>query len=136
MPTVLNPAAFVGEIASWVSRAELPMLTRRAVALAALVFACANAGCYKWHNLRERTGNMSRFFSTSYDDPQANEKIARAEQLFTEQQYSKAQDLFKELADNTSNNKELAERARVHAGRVPPRPRGTTPRRWTPTTGC
>ena len=62
--------------------AELPMLPRRAIAIAALVFVSANAGCHKWHTLKERTTNMTRFFSTSYDDPQANEKMARAEQLF------------------------------------------------------
>ncbi|HUR55457.1 MAG TPA: tetratricopeptide repeat protein [Gemmataceae bacterium] len=92
--------------------AELPMLPRRAIALAALVFVSANTGCHKWHTLKERTSNMTRYFSTSYDDPQANEKMARAEQLFVEQQYPKAQDLFKELADNTRNNAHLAERAR------------------------
>ena len=92
--------------------AESPMPPRRAIALAALVFACANTGCYKWHQLKERTGNMSRFFSTSYDDPLATEKVARADRLFAEQQHAKAQDVFKELADNTANNAHLAEHAR------------------------
>jgi outer membrane protein assembly factor BamD (BamD/ComL family) len=89
-----------------------PPIPRRALAVAAVALVAANAGCHKWHTFKERAGNVGRLFSTSYDDPQANDKLARAEQLFAEQQHAKAQDLFKELADNTANNAVLAERAR------------------------
>jgi outer membrane protein assembly factor BamD (BamD/ComL family) len=90
---------------------ERPILPRRALLLV-VALVSANSGCHKWHNLKERAGNVTRFFNTSYDDPQANEKMARAEQMFAQQQYADAQPVFKELADNTRNNAELAERAR------------------------
>ena len=91
--------------------AERPILPRRALVLA-LALVSANTGCHKWHNLKERASGVSKFFNTSYDDPLADEKMARAEQHFSQQQYADAQTLFKELADNTRNKAELAERAR------------------------
>lgn len=93
------------------SSAKRPLLPRRALLLA-LACVSANTGCHKWHTLKERTGNMSRFFSTSYDDPQATDKLARAEQQFAQQQYADAQAAFKDLADNTRNPAELSEHAR------------------------
>ncbi|HEX4612416.1 MAG TPA: tetratricopeptide repeat protein, partial [Urbifossiella sp.] len=53
---------------------------------------------------------------SSYEDPQAEEKLAVAEALCAEGQYAAAADAFKKLADNTGNPATLAERARFMQG--------------------
>lgn len=81
-------------------------------ALVAAAVACAlSAGCQNIHALKTKL-NPARFVSSAYDDPHAEEKLAQADQLFTAGEYAKAQDIYKELADNTANNAVLAEHAR------------------------
>jgi tetratricopeptide (TPR) repeat protein len=85
---------------------------RLPVAAAAVAFALLPAGCHTWHSLKERAGNVAHLFTTSYEDPRAQEKLAKADALFNEGRYDKAQDAYKELADNTWNHRDLAEYAR------------------------
>src|SRR5437763_3582740 len=78
---------------------------------AALVLAALAPGCQSYRSFKERH-NLARLFNSSYDDPQAQAKFDNARQLFAEQKYDSARELFKELADNQSNNRDLAESAR------------------------
>jgi tetratricopeptide (TPR) repeat protein len=77
------------------------------------VFALLAPGCQTWQSFKARSANIrNTLFYSSYDDPQAGEKLAAAEQQFAEGQYAKAIDRFRELADNQGNPTDLAERAR------------------------
>jgi outer membrane protein assembly factor BamD (BamD/ComL family) len=78
---------------------------------AVVVCALAAPGCQTFRDTKTRLSNWHPF-SSSYDDPRANAKLAEAEQLFTAGKYVAARDIYKELADNTGNNAVLAERAR------------------------
>lgn len=80
--------------------------------LLAAAIACAFAGGCQGTNSFRGKFNPARWVSSNYEDPHADEKFARAQQLFQAEKYSQAQDLFKELADNTGNNAILAEEAR------------------------
>jgi outer membrane protein assembly factor BamD (BamD/ComL family) len=51
-------------------------------------------------------------FSSSYEDPKAEEKFARGQELYSEGNYDKAREIFRDIADNQSNPTDLAERAR------------------------
>ena len=82
----------------------------RALLAAAALLALA-PGCASYRSFKERH-NVAALFSSSYDDPRAQEKLAQAHELYAGQQYEPAQKLFKELADNKSNPAELAETAR------------------------
>ncbi|MDB5313738.1 MAG: bamD [Gemmataceae bacterium] len=84
---------------------------RRRVVAAVVACALLSPGCQTFQSLKTMGSNW-RPFSSSYDDPLAETKLADAERLFTEGQYEAAGKLFKELADNTGNNAILAERAR------------------------
>lgn len=84
---------------------------RSRVLLAAAALLVLAPGCASYRSFKERH-NLAALFSSSYDDPQAQAKLARAQELFADRQYEKAQDLFKELADNKSNSAEMAEAAR------------------------
>lgn len=85
---------------------------RTGVLVAAAVLLCA-PGCHTARNFKERVTNATApLFSSHYDDPRAEEKLAAAEQLFKEQQYDKARSEFRTLADNQGNPAALAERAR------------------------
>ena len=85
---------------------------RRMQLLAAAVACLALApGCQTMHEIKAKASGW-RPFSSAYDDPKADEKLVEAQTLFDNAQYSKAQSLFKELADNTGNSATLAEQAR------------------------
>jgi len=79
-----------------------------AVAVACLALA---PGCQTCRDIKTKASNW-RPFSSAYDDPKAEQKLADAQRLFDEGQYAKACTGFKELADNTGNNAMLAEQAR------------------------
>ncbi len=86
--------------------------SRRMQLLAATVACLGLApGCQTMHDIKSKASNW-RPFSSAYDDPRADEKMAQAQELFDNAQYSKSQSLFKELADNTGNSATLAEQAR------------------------
>ena len=78
---------------------------------AALVLVALAPGCQSYRSFKERH-NLARLFNSSFDDPHAQEKFAKGQQLFAEQKYDSAREVFKELADNQSNNRDLAENAR------------------------
>jgi tetratricopeptide (TPR) repeat protein len=81
-------------------------------AAAGLALALLGTGCASARSFKDRQQNFAKFFSSQYDDPKADEKVANAEQLFREGQYKAARAVFKELADNTGNSATLAEHAR------------------------
>jgi outer membrane protein assembly factor BamD (BamD/ComL family) len=83
----------------------------RLILAAAVACALSATGCTNFQSFRAKL-HPGRLFSSSYEDPLADEKLAQADQLFAAGQYAKAQDVYKELADNTANNAILAERAR------------------------
>src|SRR5581483_2533253 len=83
----------------------------RALLAAIAVLVVASSGCASYRSFKERH-SLARLFNSSYDDPQANDKFARAHQLYADRQYDEALKLFKELADNQSNSAELAETSR------------------------
>lgn len=86
--------------------------TRRIALLAAIVACLAFApGCTTARTIKQKASSW-RPFASSYDDPQADEKLAHAQELFDAGQYAKAHTLFKELADNTGNSATLAEHSR------------------------
>src|SRR5436305_14351161 len=87
-------------------------LRSRALVVAAAALVLASTGCTSYRSFKERH-NLARLFNSSYDDPQAQAKLAQAHQLFAEQHYEAAQKVFRELADNQSNPAEPAETARV-----------------------
>lgn len=85
---------------------------RRSRVLAAVVACLAFApGCQHFRTMKDQVHKL-HIFSSSYDDPLADQKLANAQQLFEQGQYAKACSVFKELADNTGNNAMLAEHAR------------------------
>lgn len=92
--------------------AERRVRVRHALTAAVVAWAAFGTGCHRWHTFTDRVGNMNRYFSSSYDDPKAEAKLAEAEQLFAAGDYDKAQGIFKELADNTGNSALLAEQSR------------------------
>lgn len=82
---------------------------RRLIVLAA-VAAVAAPGCQTAHALKDRVQNWR--WTSHYDDPDAEAKLAEADRLFEAGRYADAQEAYKKLADNTGNNAVLAEQAR------------------------
>ncbi len=68
-------------------------------------------GCQTVHSIKSKVANF-RPFSSAYDDPEADLKLARGQEQFERGDYSKAHNTFKDLADNTGNSATLAEQAR------------------------
>ena len=94
--------------------------TRRIALVAAAVALLTLApGCYAIKNIKNRVSTW-RPFTSSYDDPLANEKLAKAHEFYNTGEYSKAYKIFKELADNQGNSNSLAEEVAVDAGRIAP----------------
>ena len=88
--------------------------------LAAAVLAAAGllaSGCETLTQMRTSTYDAMRATLTStYYDPNAEAKLANAEQLYAEGKYRQAQSIFADLADNTRNPTLLAEKARFLEG--------------------
>jgi outer membrane protein assembly factor BamD (BamD/ComL family) len=82
------------------------------LATAGIALALLGTGCQTARSFKDRQANFAKLFSSQYDDPKAEEKLAKAEQLFLEKKYPEARAIFKELADNTGNSAQLAEHAR------------------------
>src|SRR5262245_268193 len=84
----------------------------RALALVAVALLLA-PGCHTARSFKERMNtSVAVLFNERYDDPMAEAKMAKAEELFTAGDYEKAQTQFRALADNQGNSAALAERAR------------------------
>ncbi|MBX3397996.1 MAG: hypothetical protein KF873_04575 [Gemmataceae bacterium] len=78
--------------------------------------ACAAAlgsGCTTVKSLKQKAQESTRgLVSKSYDDPQANERMAAAEKQYEAGEYTKVRGTFRELADNQLNPALLSEKAR------------------------
>ena len=86
--------------------------SRRIVGLFVASLLCAS-GCQTLGKIKDKTYNTARSLITkSYNDPRAEAKVAEAEELYNNQQYEKAQDIFADVAENTYNPVLLAEKAR------------------------
>lgn len=84
----------------------------RAAGVAALA-ALAAAGCQTFHDLKTKAYTAGRsMLTTSYDDPQAEQKVARAEELMAGGKHRDAEPLCRDVAANTYNPILLAEKAR------------------------
>jgi len=96
------------------SPAETTIRAARGRWVAVIVaFALLAPGCKTWGSFKERSQSIgTRLFDSGYEDSKVPEKLAQAQQLFSEGKYSDAQDLFRELADNQRNPTDLAEGAR------------------------
>jgi outer membrane protein assembly factor BamD (BamD/ComL family) len=76
-------------------------------------FAMLAPGCRTWQSFKDRTNNIrTTLFDSGYEDPRTGEKLANADQLFNDGLYSKAQEIYRDLADNHNNSTDLAEHAR------------------------
>ena len=96
------------------TRAEATILTARGrLLLAAAALAALAPGCRTWQSFKERTNTIrTALFDSGYDDPRATEKLASADDHFSAGDYKKAQELYRDLADNRNNPTDLAEQAR------------------------
>ena len=94
-----------------------PVSRRAAIALGVLVAAVLITGCNsatgKKKSLKDRFYDTVRSSVTNaYHDPEAEAKMANAEELFARENYSEAQKIYGDLADNTYNPAGMTEKAR------------------------
>jgi tetratricopeptide (TPR) repeat protein len=77
------------------------------------VLLAAATGCQTYSDFKKKAYDLTRSMMTnSYDDPHAEEKVARAEQLMANGEYHDAAKIFNDVAGNTYNPILLAEKAR------------------------
>jgi ferredoxin-NADP reductase len=94
------------------ARPPLPRLRTLLFAMAAVLPA---VGCQSVTKFKDGAyKSMRSLVTSSYHDPEAEAKLARAEELYAARDYKAAQDLFADLADNTYNPTMLAEKARFY----------------------
>lgn len=85
----------------------------RAVATAVLAAALAAPGCQSYGKFKENTyKSMRSVITSSYQDPEADAKMAKAEQLHAAGEFKDAAEIFDDIADNTYNPVLMAEKAR------------------------
>jgi outer membrane protein assembly factor BamD (BamD/ComL family) len=85
-------------------------LLPRATCLACLVLG---AGCASFRDFQDRLEDTRRTFTGSaYQDPEADAKMSRGDEMFQAGQYPEARRIFSRLAENTHNPVLLAEKAR------------------------
>ncbi len=93
---------------------------RTAIARLPLVFAVVGplaAGCQSLQHAQDKAYTAARSLVTStYHDPAAEQKLAKADDLFAAGHFKDAQDTYADLADNTKNPVLLAEKARYFEG--------------------
>ncbi len=90
-----------------------PLFALRGVGVALAAAALAPAGCETLGKMRTSTYNAMRsVLTSSYHDPDAETKMAKAEELYKAGDYKAAEVIFGDLADNTYNPVLLAEKAR------------------------
>lgn len=83
------------------------------VGLILTVVTAFSGGCDGLKSFRNKSYSAVRSIITdSYHDPEAEAKMATAEQLFAEGRYQEAQAAFADIADNTYNPVLMAEKAR------------------------
>jgi TolA-binding protein len=101
------------------------MIAARVVAV--LAAALTALGCHSLDSFKKKAYSTARsMITTSYDDPQAEAKIAEAEELMAAGRYKEAESLCRDVAANTYNPILLAEKARFleaeclrHQGKYP-----------------
>jgi outer membrane protein assembly factor BamD (BamD/ComL family) len=72
-----------------------------------------SAGCHSLGSMKKNlSAKTQEWLYSSYDDPKADAKQAEADRLFTEGKYSDARPVYRELANNNLNPKEMVERCR------------------------
>lgn len=85
----------------------------RVGSIAALVLGIGAVGCGSFRDFKDRMTETGRTFTgSSYQDPEADLKMARAEEQFNDGRHSEARRAFARLAENTHNPVLLAEKAR------------------------
>ncbi|HSQ55804.1 MAG TPA: tetratricopeptide repeat protein [Gemmata sp.] len=95
------------------ARAATDRIVRGRSMLALVAFALLAPGCKTWQSFKERTNSIRTALTESgYDDPRAQEKLERADELFNQQNYPKAQEVYRDITDNRNNPADLAEIAR------------------------
>lgn len=78
-----------------------------------LLAALAAAGCHSISAAKKKAIETTKsWLHSSYDDPRAEEKLARAESLMADGKHSDARPILHELAGNNHNPKDLCEKAR------------------------
>lgn len=88
-------------------------VVRRAWPVALALFAVLSPGCRTWQSFKERSNTIrTALFDSGYEDPRATEKAETADQLFANGEYKKAQEFYRDLADNRLNSTDVAERSR------------------------
>ena len=93
----------------------MPNTHLRTVAVALAAVALSGTGCQSMTKFKDGAyKSMRSLVTSSYHDPEAEAKMARAEELLAAREYKAAQDLFADLADNTYNPTLLAEKARFY----------------------
>jgi tetratricopeptide (TPR) repeat protein len=91
--------------------------------MAVLALAAAAVGCQSTGAKKDQKGFFSRTYDsmrslvmTSYHDPEAENKLTRADELFAAEDYPGAQTLYGELAENTYNSAAVLEKSRFMEG--------------------
>ena len=91
----------------------LPRTLARTAGLGLAVTALFGGGCHTVGDLKKKTFNHVRaIITSSYHDPEAEEKVTRADALFEDKDWEKAQELYADVANNTYNPVLLCEKAR------------------------
>lgn len=94
--------------------------SRPAALLAVAAAVALSAGCTSTlggkrgeKSFRQKvTDSIKAALNSSYHDPDADDKLAHADELFAAQDYKTAQAIFGDLADNTYNPSQMTEKAR------------------------
>lgn len=85
----------------------------RLTGLALVACGFLSAGCHSTSALKKKVYNVARStITSSYDDPEAEQKVTRAEELMQAGSYREAESLLTDVAANTYNPLLLAEKAR------------------------
>lgn len=81
--------------------------------LALAIFVPLAVGCQSLERANNRVYHAARsLITSSYHDPAAETKLAKADELFAAGKWKDAKDIYSDLADNTKNPVLLAEKAR------------------------
>ncbi len=105
------------------------------VATVALLLAQAPPGCYTAQLPGASHRRVRKLFGSNFNDPMAEEKLQKAEDLFAAKDYEKSLKEFRTLADN-QGTPPFSRNARFMQCRLPLHARLGTRKPPTPTTKC
>jgi tetratricopeptide (TPR) repeat protein len=78
-------------------------------------FALSLTGCQTVKRMSDNTiSNVRSWYTSSYHDPRAEEKVQLAEGMMQEGKFKDAETIFADVADNTQNPATLSEKARYY----------------------